>query len=65
VTGTSSGNEEGDAAALNPTEFPNDPVRQTLVAQHSEKNIAPQKNDAVQDSEIESRPRSHGRAMPK
>lgn len=65
VTGTSSGNEEGDAAALNPTELPNDPVRQTLVAQRSEENTATQKNDAVQDSEIESRPRPHGGAMPK
>lgn len=65
VTGTSSDYEEGDAAALNPTELSNDPVRQTLVAQRSEENTAPQKNDAVQDSETESRPRPHGGAMPK
>jgi hypothetical protein len=65
VTGTLSGDENVEAASLSVTQPVNETVRQTLVAQRREENIAPQKNDAVQDSEIESRPRPHGGALPK
>jgi hypothetical protein len=57
--------ENADRDAPASSQLPNETVRQTLVARHDEQGVAPQKNDAAQDSEIISRRRSHGRAMPK
>jgi hypothetical protein len=65
VTGTSSDDEIGDAASAPMMEPAKEPVRQTLVAHHDEPNVASQKNDAAQESKIESPRRSHGRALPK
>lgn len=65
VTGTLPGNEDADAASSAVTQPANETVRQTLVARHDEQDAASQKNDATQDSEIESRRRSHGGAMPR
>ena len=65
VTGTLPGDEAADAASSAVTQSAKETVRQTLVARHDEQDAASQKNDAAQDSEIESRRRSHGGAMPK
>jgi hypothetical protein len=65
VTGTLSVDENADRDAPASSQLPNETVRQTLIARHDVQDAAPQKNDAAQDSEIESRRRSHGGAMPK